>query len=742
MAFLATLLIGLQAVGQLDPLAHVATLFEQLDSPARMETAADGSVLVADPHQNRIVKFDGGGALLDAWSIPEGPVGVTVHPDGRVFVSRRDDARVGVYDADLVFQNFLADGVVTFVQPTDLAIDPSTARVYVVDSGADRFYAFESDETLALIVGIRGSRSSEFKYPSAIAIDPINDRIAVADQENSRIQLFTRSGLFVRRFGYRIKYLPGGLAEGWTPRTAGLAFDSAGRIYATDAVMGTLRVFTSSGAELGKVVDYGTGVGQLQTPGDVAVDPSGRVYVVNSDRGTVEVYAAPATTVADVDEGTFFEGTNGSEYDLFQWRRDAIRGTSVGSADGSDKSDLLMDILGWDPPHMLDDLLCARCHEIDGQPEGHLGLVAGQANLCRSCHTGAGQAFVSIFRSSDVGDPYGTNPDAVDGQGRSHAWGVPAVNADADSVGPAPGGEMERYLDAGSIKCATCHDQHNNDMGTPFLRVANDGDAMCKECHAARNEGLGERGTHPVGFDYPGGVGEFPDDGSVAPAVLKEDMVECMTCHALHAADSGGANDGAGDGMLLRGANDGTFCQLCHTEHANHGVGGGWQPTCTDCHNTHDPDSENLSLVARDIGGTPVTFEDNDLGGNGLHDFIHSNHAPSTYDGMCEVCHTSTGDHRNTSDGDHAHFTDTLCTECHPHDNGFLPAGGSCTACHGQPPDGDTFPNTAGAHAFHMSAPNGPSIASCFVCHITTFQSRKGLFSLQIVMCLRLLPCL
>ncbi len=39
---------------------------------------------------------------------------------------------------------------------------------------------------------------------------------------------------------------------------------------------------------------------------------------------------------------------------------------------------------------------------------------------------------------------------------------------------------MSRYLDGdGNIKCSTCHNQHNTDYGSAYLRVSNEGDAMC-----------------------------------------------------------------------------------------------------------------------------------------------------------------------------------------------------------------------------------------------------------------------
>jgi len=64
----------------------------------------------------------------------------------------------------------------------------------------------------------------------------------------------------------------------------------------------------------------------------------------------------------------------------------------------------------------------------------------------------------------------------------SHAWGVDAVNPAFGSVGPDPGSPVGQHLDAGKIKCATCHNQHNNDAAAPLLRAP--AEAMCQECHA------------------------------------------------------------------------------------------------------------------------------------------------------------------------------------------------------------------------------------------------------------------
>lgn len=597
------------SLGQMGLLNPAATWDVGVESPARIAVTAS-EVLVADSVANTIERFDLAGNHIGTWSVPEGPAGIAVHPDGRIFVSRIADGQVAVHDASFAFLRFI-DPVLGFTMPTDLAIDPVRERLLVVDTGADRYMAFDTNENLVLVVGVRGNRPSEFKAPTAIAVDTVNDRVLVSDVDNYRVQVFSPNGAFLFKFGYRNIYVASG-DEGWMPRTSGIAVDALGRFFVTDGMMGTVRAYSPTGALLGKVAEYGTGPGQLQTPGDIAIDGTGRVLVANTGGGTVEVYDAPAL-VARPAGSSAVSGYNLSPLDVLR------RATVIG------RNSTLDDTLatpGWDPPHMLDDVICGRCHGIAAEPGGHEGLAEGQANLCFSCHTGSGIAPASQVRPSA-------------NLGMSHAWGVPAVNATYGSDGPTPGGVLDQHLDAGDIKCATCHEQHNNDTASPFLRAQ--ANAMCRECHSS---------------------------------------------------------------------------------HADHGVGGPWQPVCMDCHAPHDLSATNLSLIRGTVQnqtlgiGKPVVF----TATSGAHSFDDGD--PAAYDGICQVCHTNTHYHRD--DGSTvAHFDGQDCTGCHPHDNGFLPSGGgSCTACHAaqqgiRRPIVGEFP-VADAHAHYGAELTDDA---CLVCH-------------------------
>ncbi len=136
------------------------------------------------------------------------------------------------------------------------------------------------------------------------------------------------------------------------------------------------------------------------------------------------------------------------------------------------------------------------------------------------------------------------------------------------------------------------------------------------------------------------------------------DLVEgdCISCHAGHVrAFSGQAGEKAAN-------HQGLSCLTCHDFHSNP-ANLSFVPE-----QIETPNSGTRSVVFTARTG-PDSFADGD----------------AVYDGVCEVCHTMTGYHRNDGSVSQAHNTATDCTACHPHEEGFSPVGGSCLDCHSIP---------------------------------------------------------
>lgn len=352
------IVVGALFAGQMEPLPHLGSLTEELRAPARIAVAPDDSVLVTDPRNGHIARFDALGNLLGTWAIPGVPVGVAAHPDGRIFVSLRDETKVAIYDSAFNFLEYLGatDPLVAFVGPTDIDIAADSGRIYVVDADGDKIYGFGPDGSLALILGSRGPWRGQFIYPSAIAIDENRNRLIVADHDKWSIQAFTTGGVFLQQFGDRLTS-GAGVTEGWMPRPQGLAVDADGNMYVTDALMSTVRVFDPAGAELGKVVEYGYAPGSLRVPCDLDLSHDGsRLYVVSSNSSSVEVYDISGGLRAAAEGGAAVAGK-------------PLARSSLHALPDDDPT--VAAELAWNGPHIVADRpnICWPCHGIRRQPE-------------------------------------------------------------------------------------------------------------------------------------------------------------------------------------------------------------------------------------------------------------------------------------------------------------------------------------------------------------------------------------
>jgi len=342
---------------------------------------------------------------------------------------------------------------------------------------------------------------------------------------------------------------------------------------------------------------------------------------------------------------------------------------------------------------------CNSCHIFHSATGTTLTTVAGNANLCISCHqTGAPAS----------GKPLSNAMKAIPGtSGTSHSWDVNAVNATRETVSPT-NTEMSARLDNGKIVCSTCHNQHNSNTNPSYLRIANTGDALCKECHTPRNVGrytdntATNKGSHPVGLTYPTANSNYKTSPT-APLTAPGGKIECSSCHQTHYATTT-------DGNLLRATVDAAMCTSCHNYSSHNGM------NCLKCHQTHNTNKSNIFMIRNTIatpnsGTKTVNFTVR----TGTNSFADGN---TTYDGICEVCHTSTDHFRNNGGGsDQNHSSQGAgipgqnCTTCHSHSSNF--ATPNCTDCHNAINTPTTGIYTTDAHSTHVTRYG----YACSTCH-------------------------
>lgn len=503
-SYFVAIAIATSAVGQTSNVTYVRTMTTGLTYPARLAEAPGGGVFVTDPPGKAVVSYDAAGVMLATYPIAEGPLGIAVHNDGRIFISRLD-GKIGVYSAAFASLGVVNPAPLTLSGPNDIAFDPVAGELYSVDSGSHRVLVFAETApatwTLVRSWGMEGVGLGQFSSPQAIALDPDLDRVLVTDADNFRVQVFNTNGIMLFKFGYRMLFTATD-DTAWFARSEGLAVDGCSNIYITDALMGTLRVFSSAGKELSSTnlpaVGYGTAAGQLRSPCGLLIDLAGKLYVANTNNNSVETYNVTCTqgAVATVDPpaprgesgkrtsraGAVRQSPASTTKRMPDSPLDVLTALNSGeycaeldlNSDGAvDIADveIAVDAFGMgtledfahmaglsnvaehptlSPPHVLDlPNRCGRCHSMDGAPGGMLS-AAGQENLCQSCHSAgkiAGKAWVGP--GNDL---------------NSHPWGV--VPDDLD-----PQSDLALHLDEGKVRCATCHEPHVNQDDLDFMRI-------------------------------------------------------------------------------------------------------------------------------------------------------------------------------------------------------------------------------------------------------------------------------
>lgn len=123
------------------------------------------------------------------------------------------------------------------------------------------------------IWGEGGTGDGQFNHPHGLAMDRARgDILYVGDQENRRVQVFTREGMFVRL---------------WTDAQFAHIHDigidpGTGDLYVGDYEQHIVQKFASNGAPLAELGGPGTGPGQFNGVWGISTDSHGNVFLADT----------------------------------------------------------------------------------------------------------------------------------------------------------------------------------------------------------------------------------------------------------------------------------------------------------------------------------------------------------------------------------------------------------------------------------------------------------------------------
>jgi DNA-binding beta-propeller fold protein YncE len=242
---------------------------------------------VADGSRRRVIGGRGDGPLRF-----KNPYQVWIASDDFVFVVDSDNRRVQVLTPRLDFHGFVSAGQLR--DPRGVCANADV--VVVSEANAHRISVFNrSDGALLRRIGSRGSGRGQLDYPRGLCFMSHDRHVAVTDNSNNRVSVFSVDGALLRRIGSV------GSGRGQLDYPRGLCFMSHDRhVAVTDNSNNRVSVFSVDGAFIRHV-----GGGILTEPYGVACSACDELVVADKGNNRVALFSASGELVKTMGRGGF-----------------------------------------------------------------------------------------------------------------------------------------------------------------------------------------------------------------------------------------------------------------------------------------------------------------------------------------------------------------------------------------------------------------------------------------------------
>jgi DNA-binding beta-propeller fold protein YncE len=256
--------------------------------PRDVDVGPDGAFYVVD-RTATVHRIGADGRLLASLPMPEGergnPQGLSVTADGRILVADTHYNRVVVLSREgaclLTFGRF-GEGPGEFIYPTAVVLSPRGRLIVAEYGGNDRIQAFTSDGRFLYAFGRYGETPGAFRRPSGICFGT-DGLLYVSDACNHRIQVFTEAGEWVRSFGGF------GRETGRLHYPFDVAWSPGGTLVVVEYGNHRVQEFTPQGVSLLHRGGPGAGPGEMHNPWGIAAGPFG-VVVADSWNERLQVW--------------------------------------------------------------------------------------------------------------------------------------------------------------------------------------------------------------------------------------------------------------------------------------------------------------------------------------------------------------------------------------------------------------------------------------------------------------------
>jgi tripartite motif-containing protein 71 len=203
---------------------------------------------------------------------------VSFNAAGELFVFDKNNHRIQVFSADGSFLRRIDIPLSGYRFFSDITFD-SERNIYFIISNQIWVYSQAGTFVRKLGIELQSAEDGHFDFPCGIFIDE-NDVLYVSDTQNSRVQVVTADGTFLRKIGdHDFNY------------SRGITLDAEGKIYVVDSGNRRVSVFNNAGTVVRTIGAQGTNNGQFIQPYGVAVDGSGKVFVTDENGHNIQVFS-------------------------------------------------------------------------------------------------------------------------------------------------------------------------------------------------------------------------------------------------------------------------------------------------------------------------------------------------------------------------------------------------------------------------------------------------------------------
>lgn len=262
----------------------------EFNYPRAITTSPDGDFFVVDK-TGRIQRFGADGALEKVWQMPETaagkPVGLSIHPDGRLLIPDTHYFRVMITDHDgteLARFGKQGMGEGEFQLPTDVAVD-AEGNYYVGEYHLnDRITKWSPDRKFIQEICAEPVEGKPLARPAGVMVDD-EQTLWIADACNHRLIRTTLDGEVLTVFG-EYGEQPGQMKYPYdlnlTPDNQLLVCEYGGN---------RLQWFAKDGRSLRVWGGPGRAPGEVSAPWGAAYGADGRIYLVDSRNDRVQIIA-------------------------------------------------------------------------------------------------------------------------------------------------------------------------------------------------------------------------------------------------------------------------------------------------------------------------------------------------------------------------------------------------------------------------------------------------------------------